>query len=43
MANKNEIVISIDEYKELLLKYKSAYQIEKAVKNSEVYKIEKGI
>ena len=30
-------------YNELLLKYKSAYQIEKAVKNSEVYKIEKGI
>lgn len=30
-------------YSELLLKYKSAYQIEKAVKNGEVYKIEKGI
>ena len=30
-------------YKELLLKYKSAYQIEKAVKNGEFYKIEKGI
>ncbi len=30
-------------YNELLLKYKSAYQIEKAVKNSEIYKIEKGI
>ena len=30
-------------YNELLLKYNSAYQIEKAVKNSEVYKIEKGI
>ena len=30
-------------YNELLLKYKSAYQIEKAVKNCEVYKIEKGI
>ena len=30
-------------YNELLLKYKSAYQIEKAVKNREVYKIEKGI
>ena len=28
-------------YNELLLKYKSAYQIEKAVKNSVVYKIEK--
>ena len=30
-------------YNELLLKYKSAYQIEKAVKNSEIYKIKKGI
>ena len=30
-------------YKELLLKYKSAYQIEKAIKNGKVYKIEKGI
>ena len=30
-------------YNELLLKYKSAYQIEKAVKNGEVFKIEKGI
>lgn len=30
-------------YKELLLNYKSAYQIEKAVKNEEIYKIEKGI
>ena len=30
-------------YKELLLKYKSAYQTEKAVKNGEFYKIEKGI
>ena len=28
-------------YNELLLKYKSAYQIEKAVKNGEVYKYEK--
>ena len=30
-------------YKELLLKYKSAYQIEKAVRNGEIYKVEKGI
>ena len=30
-------------YNELLLKYKSAYQIEKAVKNGQIYKIEKGI
>ena len=30
-------------YSELLLKYKSAYQIEKAVKDGEIYKIEKGI
>ena len=30
-------------HSELLLKYKIAYQIEKAVKNGEVYKIEKGI
>lgn len=30
-------------YNELLLKYKSAYQIEKAIKKGEVYKIEKGI
>ena len=30
-------------YNELLLKYKSAYQIEKAVKNFEIFKIEKGI
>ena len=30
-------------YNELLLKYKSAYQIEKAMKNKEIYKIEKGI
>ncbi len=30
-------------YKELLLNYKSAYQIEKAVKDGKVYKIEKGI
>ena len=30
-------------YKELLLDYKSAYQIEKAVKDGKIYKIEKGI
>jgi len=30
-------------YKELLLKYKSAYQIEKAIKDGKIYKIEKGI
>lgn len=30
-------------YKELLLNYKSAYQIEKAVKDGKIYKIEKGI
>ena len=30
-------------YKELLVKYKSAYQIEKAVKNGEFHKIKKGI
>lgn len=30
-------------YKELLLKYKSAYQIEKSVRNGEIYKVEKGI
>ena len=30
-------------YNELLLKYKSAYQIEKAVKTGKFYKIEKGI
>ena len=30
-------------YNELLLKYKSAYQIEKAVKDKKIYKIEKGI
>lgn len=30
-------------YNELLLKYKSAYQIDKAVKTGKVYKIEKGI
>lgn len=30
-------------YNELLLKYKSAYQIEKAVKDRNIYKIEKGI
>lgn len=30
-------------YNELLLKYKSAYQIEKAVKHGEIFKIEKGI
>ena len=33
----------IYKYNELLTKYKSAYQIEKAVKNGKVYKIEKGI
>lgn len=30
-------------YNELLLKYKSAYQIKKAVKDEKIYKIEKGI
>ena len=30
-------------YKELLLKYKSAYQIEKATKNKQIFKIEKGL
>ena len=30
-------------YKELLLNYKSAYQIEKAVKDGKIYKLEKGI
>ena len=30
-------------YNELLNKYKSAYQIERAVNNFEIYKIEKGI
>lgn len=30
-------------YNELLIKYKSAYQIEKAVKDGKIYKIEKGI
>lgn len=30
-------------YNELLAKYKSAYQIQKAVENKEIYKIEKGI
>ncbi len=30
-------------YKELLLNYKSAYQIEKAVNDKKIYKIEKGI
>ena len=30
-------------YSELLSKYKSAYQIQKAVDNKEIYKIEKGI
>lgn len=30
-------------YNEVLLKYKSAYQIEKAVNDKEIYKIEKGI
>ena len=30
-------------YKEILLDYKSAYQIEKAVKDGKIYKIEKGI
>ena len=30
-------------YNELLLKYKSAYQIKQAVRNGKVYKIEKGI
>ena len=30
-------------YNELLLKFKSAYQIEKAVKDGKIYKVEKGI
>ena len=30
-------------YSEILLKYKSAYQIEKAIKDGKIYKIEKGI
>ena len=30
-------------YNELLLRYKSAYQIERAVKNEKIFKIEKGI
>ena len=30
-------------YNELLVNYKSAYQIEKAVKNGKIFKIEKGI
>ena len=30
-------------YSELLTKYQSAYQIQKAVDNKEIYKIEKGI
>lgn len=30
-------------YKELLSKYQSAYQIQKAVENKEIYKLEKGI
>jgi predicted transcriptional regulator of viral defense system len=38
-----EVFTMIFTYNELLLKYKSAYQIEKAVRNCEIYKIEKGI
>ena len=33
----------IFKYNELLVDYKSAYQVEKAVKNGEIFKIEKGI
>jgi predicted transcriptional regulator of viral defense system len=38
-----EVFTMIFTYNELLLRYKSAYQIEKAVRNCEIYKIEKGI
>ena len=37
---KNEMLYN---YSELLTKYQSAYQIQKAVDNKEIYKIEKGI